>query len=410
MRRPTILFMNRVYPPVRGATGRVLKDLACSFAREGWHVTVISSGPKAGEERVEGVRIIRVKGAERPGGALSYLLIWVRMYMMALRLKGRHLIVTMSDPPLIIFVGHLLSKLKKSRHINWCQDMYPEVLPALGIRFPGFLMRLFKRIRRKSMVSCDKIIVNGRCMAKFLADDGLDARKIAVVPNWPDWELTDPEMMDETGIPYREIDEKQVRPFEKQKKTGMRFRVLYSGNLGRAHPVESILEAAEILQKEGSDVEFIFVGDGPKFDYMAQQRSERGLDNIRLLPHQPVSRLRDMLESGDIHLISMKDEAAGFIVPSKLYSALAVARPSIFIGPPNSEVAKIISDFDAGLVVAQGDADSLVEAIRYYREDGEAWFAAHNGAVRAREIFTPYESIDAWMERAWDVIKDDLER
>ena len=67
MRRPTILFMNRVYPPVRGATGRVLRDLAKSFAREGWHVTIITTGPKASKERDGGIRIIRVKALELLG-------------------------------------------------------------------------------------------------------------------------------------------------------------------------------------------------------------------------------------------------------------------------------------------------------------------------------------------------------
>ena len=57
---------------MRGATGRVLKDLAKSFAHEGWHVTVISSGPVAGETRESGIRIIRVKGAEKPSGALFF--------------------------------------------------------------------------------------------------------------------------------------------------------------------------------------------------------------------------------------------------------------------------------------------------------------------------------------------------
>lgn len=408
MRRPTILFMNRVYPPVRGATGRVLKDLATAFAREGWHVTVISSGPEGGESRENGVRILRVKGAERPEGLRQYVWIWIKMMFLALRLKKRHILVTMTDPPLLAYAGHLVCKIKKSRHIHWSQDLYPEVIPALGKNMPNFWMTFFKKRRRKALQNCEKVIVPGRCMAKYLVRQGLDAQKIAMVPNWPDIELTDPEVLDVSGKSYEMPETNLVRPFEKQLKATQRFRVLYAGNIGLVHPIESILEAAEQLERRGSDVEFVFVGDGERFDYIAAQRSERGLDNIRLLPYQPIEQLRDLLESGDLHLISMNEKAAGFIVPSKLYAALAVARPCVFIGPEHCETAKVIRDFETGEVVPQNDAQKLIDTILRFRENGGAWFEAHRGAVQAREVFTPQESIEAWMQRAWDAVKDDL--
>ena len=260
MRRPTILFMNRVYPPVRGATGRVLQDLAVAFAREGWHVTIVSSGPKSGEERLNGVRILRVKGPERPEGTFSYLWVWIKMFLLALRLKGRHILVTMTDPPMLIVAGYMVAKFKRGRHIHWCQDLYPDVMPALDMHMPAFLMRWFKRLRIKAMKRCDKIIVCGRCMVKHLTREGLDTQRITMVANWPDMELTDPEMVAATGIPYQKLDSDIVRPFEKQVKTKQRFRVLYAGNMGRAHPIETILSAAEIFEERGSDIEFVFVG------------------------------------------------------------------------------------------------------------------------------------------------------
>ncbi len=409
MRRPTILFMNRVYPPVRGATGRVLKDLACSFAHEGWHVTVISSAPDAGEIREDGIRIIHVKGAENPSSLVAYIWVWFKMLALALRLKRRHILVTMSDPPLLVYAGCIIAKIKGSRHINWCHDLYPEVTPVLGIKLPDFFMRFFMRLRRKSMNACDKVIVSGRCMAKYLTGDGLDTCKIAMVPNWPDMELSDPEMIDEQDMLYEPQEFGGLRPFEKQLKTNQRFRILYAGNIGLVHPIDTILDAAQKLEEQGSDVEFVFVGDGARFDFIVEERTRRGLDNIRLLPYQPISQLREVLESGDVHLISMKEDAAGFVVPSKLYAALAVARPSILIGPEQSETAKVIHDFEAGTVVAQGDVDALVSAITKYRENGKAWFEAHRGAVNARGVFTPQGSIDAWMEKAWDVVKNDLD-
>ncbi len=393
---------------MRGATGRVLKDLARSFAREGWHVTVVSSGPEAGEERKDGVRIIRVKGAERPSGAFAYFWVWMKMWWVAMRLKSRHLVVTMTDPPLIVYAGHLVAKYKKSRHVHWSQDLYPDVFPALGVHFPKFIMRFMRNVRKKAMRKCDKVIVSGRCMAKHLVMEGLDAQKIAMVPNWPDIELTDPDMADVTVVTPK-LDDKACRPFEKLLKTEKRFRVLYAGNLGRAHDVDTILNAAEILQEREADIEFVFVGDGVRFDHIATQRGERRLDNIKLMPYQPASQLRDVMESGDIHLITMREDAAGYIVPCKLYASFAVARPAILVGPEQSETAKVIQDFGTGFVVPPGDAEQLVRSILCFRENGDAWNDAYQGALQAREVFTPHDSIDAWMERAWDAVKNDLD-
>jgi hypothetical protein len=110
------------------------------------------------------------------------------------------------------------------------------------------------------------------------------------------------------------------------------------------------------------------------------------------------------MESGDLHLISMNPDAAGMLVPCKLYSALAVARPCIFVGPSHCETARTIIDFNAGAVVAQGEAQQLADTILRYRLSSDAWFTAHEGARNAGKVFTPDEAIGAWIRRARAVI------
>ncbi len=417
MRRPSILFLNRVYPPVNGATGRVLRDLARAFAREGWQVTVITTESKAGKSRDGGIRVIRLKGPSRPRGIFSYMIVWAKMMMAALRLPATSLIVTMTDPPLLILAGRLLRRVKKNRHMHWCHDLYPDIFPSLNVRMPQFLMRSMKIMSRRSMRECDKTIVIGRCMAKHLAYGGVDPRNITVIPNWPDYELVKPRGAEgfnyvSAAIPPHanlNIKVNGAKSVDEQlKDEAPKFRVLYAGNIGRAHPLGTILGAAEILDVENPEIEFVFVGDGPRFDELAKERARRGLHNIRLLPYQPQSRLRQIMESGDIHLISMREDAAGMLVPSKLYAALAVARPCIFLGPAQSETAKVINDFNAGAVLPQGDARALADQIRHYRMNGEDWFTAHTGAAAAAKIFIPSEAINAWLERAWSVVKSDL--
>ncbi|MCB9983933.1 MAG: glycosyltransferase family 4 protein [Rhodospirillales bacterium] len=407
MRRPSILFINRVYPPVRGASGRVLRDLARSFAREGWQVTVITTGPKSLSERDGAVRVIRVKGPDRPANVLGYLWVWLKLLIEALRLPKTHLVVTLTDPPFLVVAGRIVTALKRNRHIHWCQDVYPDVLPALGVNVPEFLMGFLKARVRGAMKRADKVIVIGRCMARHFSYDGFDPKQITVIPNWADAELVQPVAHegDDFPVPLPE----SYRAHEDQHKQGPKFRVLYAGNLGRGHPVETILQAAEILNETHRDIEFVFVGDGPRHEMINRERTRRHLENIRLLPYQPASRLKDLMESGDVHLVTMDEQAAGMMVPVKLYSAIAAHRPCIFIGPTQSETAKIIQDFKTGMVCAQGNAQGLAEQIRQYREDRDKWFVDYEGAKAASAVFVPQESINAWVERAWAVVDQDVQ-
>ena len=411
---PSVIFLNRVYPPARGATGRVLRDLARSFAKDGWAVTILTTGAESRTEKDGPIRVVRVKAPLRGKSVFGYLNVWLRLTLRGLKLPRHDLVVTLTDPPLLVAGGRLIARVKKTRHIHWCQDLYPDLLPAMGVRLPDGVMDSLKTLSRRSMKKCDRVVTIGRCMARQLTTSGLDPKKIAVIPNWPDQELLQlPALTAKGGFKNvngnaaaKRSQSAHARPFEELFRDGdaPKFRVLYAGNLGRAHPTAAILGAAEILARDYPDIEFVFVGDGPGQEELAQERATRGLENIRFLPFQPASRLRELMESGDVHLISMADEAAGLLVPSKLYAALAVRRPCVFIGPSHSEAARVINDFKAGAVIPQSEPEMLAQAITSFRNHPESWFAAHEGSTKAGRIFVPDDAIAAWIKRARDTV------
>jgi glycosyltransferase involved in cell wall biosynthesis len=402
MKKPTVLFVNRVYPPSRGATGRILRDLARAMAKEGWDVTVVSTGNQEETVRDLQVRIIRIKAPQKPFRNIVYLWIWIKLLAGIMRAPKADLIVTMTDPPFLGVAGGIFARIKGAKHIHWCQDLYPDVLPAMGIKMPSLVMKFLRTINLGMMSKAHKTIVIGRCMAQHLIQSGLDSKKISVIPNWPDPELSRSKFQKQDVMDVMAVGNsiKGFRDHDNQLKDGPKFRLLYAGTIGRVHPIETILNAAEILNVSNPEIEFVIVGDGKRFDEMSQERSRRNLSNIRFLPFQANSRLKEVMESGDVHLISLDERAKGCVVPSKLYAALAVARPSIYIGPENTETAKVILDYKAGIVLPQGNTEKLVQAILYYRLDGQAWFAAHEGAHQAGRIFKPKDSLDAWIKRA----------
>lgn len=413
MHKPSVVFFNRVYPPSRGATGRVLRDLARGFARDGWSVTIITTGAEDTRERDGPIKIMRLKAPVKKKIFGAYFNVWVRMWWAGMGMQRPDLVVTMTDPPLMAVAGDMIARAHKCKHIHWCQDLYPDVLPALGFKVSARVMAFLKKRALRAMKKANRVVVIGRCMAAHMVRNGVEARQITFIPNWPDYELLAPDKRTRRPMSGRAAfraanDGRPVKEFLKIPEPLFadkepKFRVLYSGTLGRAHPVQSILEASQILAADHPEIEFVFVGDGVNFERLAQERTRRGLENVRLMPYQPASRLRELMESGDVHLVSMRHDASGFLVPCKLYSAIAVARPTIFIGPSSSEVARTLADFQAGVTVPQGDGHRLAQAILRYRLDSQEWFAAHEGARKASRVFVPHEAVSAWIARARDV-------
>lgn len=412
MQKPSVLFINRVYQPDKGASGRVLRDLAHAFSEHGWDVTVLATGRKKSAEKDGAISLHRISAKAPRKTSLAYSIIWLKLFAAAFRLPRHDLIVTMTDPPLLVVAGSILAGRKKSRHIHWCQDLYPELMPVLGYSLPESINNFLIRMSRKAMKKCERIIVVGRCMARALIHRGLDARVISVIPNWPDRELSlnaQPACDDIKNHDRRMMGSKRSLNLFRDA-NDVKFRVLYAGTLGRAHPVETILGAAQILQKSHKDIEFVFVGNGFQFDRLAAERARRGLDNIKLLPWQPNSSLKSLMESGDVHLVTMHHDAAGFLMPCKLYSALAVGRPCILVGPEHSEAGRVLLDFNAGAVVPQGEPEHLAKILALFREDGDVWFAAAQGSANAGSVFVPAESMRAWVDRAMSVVSHDRPR
>ena len=114
MYQPSILFINRVFPPDRGATGRCLADLANRFAARGWRVTVLGGGDAALSYGAPGLppKLTVVRAGPSGGGAttrsIDYVFVLGRLLVAALNLPRHDVVVTLTDPPLLAVIGPIL--------------------------------------------------------------------------------------------------------------------------------------------------------------------------------------------------------------------------------------------------------------------------------------------------------------
>jgi hypothetical protein len=142
-----------------------------------------------------------------------------------------------------------------------------------------------------------------------------------------------------------------------------RFVVMYSGNHSPANPITTLLQAAVVL-RDDSRLMFVFVGGGLGKRDVDQAIETHRLKNVRSLPYQPLDRLQQSLSAADLHVVTLGNDMVGIIHPCKIYGAMAVGRPVLFVGPRPSHAADLIDELMIGWQLNHGDVQGLVNLLR----------------------------------------------
>jgi glycosyltransferase involved in cell wall biosynthesis len=153
--------------------------------------------------------------------------------------------------------------------------------------------------------------------------------------------------------------------------------------MGLAHDFDTVLAAAERLQNR-AEIVFAFIGGGPRRRETERAATARSLKNVEFHSAVPRPALGDSLAAGDIHLVTLRPEMPGLLVPSKIYGILAAGRPSLYVGPSMGEVHDIVVSAHCGKAISNGDVEALASSIAGYAEDPA--LGAREG-LAARSLF-----------------------
>lgn len=356
-----ILLLNQFYPPDTAATGQLLADVAAGLAGSGHEVHVLASrrsyGGGANQYPAEsidehGVQVHRVAatGFGRVGligRACDYVSFYVRALRRTRRLPRMDVCVALTTPPFIALVAERLKRRHATKLVLWTMDLYPEMAVAVGMLRAGTIAhRLLASLAQRIYRSADVIISLGERMSDRLALAGAPPGRTTAVHNWVPGEVV------------------EKRPYADGPVT-----LLYSGNLGMGHELETVVRAIAHL-RDRTAFRACFVGHGKLRGRLEQLVAELGLrECVEFRPPCPLSQLSESLAAGDIHIVSQRPGTEGLLVPSKIYGILAAGRPSLYVGPPATEVAAILTESHAGLVVPPGDVGATSVAIQKLLDD-----------------------------------------
>ncbi len=364
---PRLIFINRYYWPEEPATAQLLTDLAEGLAAAGRRVTVVTSRGRGANrppirEIRQGVEIVRVtatrSGRSVAGRAFDYLTFTLaagRALRTHLRPDDR--LVAMTDPPLLATMAATRGRRAGAHVFQWLQDVHPEIGIALsGSRLLAALTKPWVRRRNAAWRKAAACVAVSGDLAGFIADCGVPADRIRVIPNWA------PGGRDLAPVPAA------INPLIDAWGLRSHFVVAYSGNLGRVHALEPVLGAAARLRDDRRIV-FLFIGDGPQRPSLEAAARAQGLDNVRFIPPQSRARLAECLSVADLHLVTLRAGCERLVFPSKLYGIAAVGRPVVYVGPVDCELAETVRGGAFGVAIPPADVVALTAAIRALAAD-----------------------------------------
>ena len=138
---------------------------------------------------------------------------------------------------------------------------------------------------------------------------------------------------------------------------------MHSGNVGHAQDLDSLVRAATFV-RDLDDLAIYIIGTGARHAELMALADLLEVDQVTFLYYQSRDVLADSLSAADIHVVGLAHGLAWYVVPSRLYGILAVARPVIVAADSESETAQVVERVGCGIVVPPGRPELLARAIR----------------------------------------------
>jgi hypothetical protein len=318
-------------PPDFGAVGQYSLQRAEQLAAAGHQITLVGfssiQGGISNKNVANGtLKIICIKRNSYKKTSLFKRAFWTLGANIALLWAARHaiqasdeVIFTGSPPYLLHFIAPMNIFWKK-KIVYRITDFHPECLMA-EYQTPPFWLRLIywqtlfwrRRIPMFEAIGQDQI--------NRLSQIDIKNDQIRLV-------------RDPAPITFSAGLTPKAKPaaFENTK------TILYSGNFGVAHDHQTFISGYREFQRHYPRCATIWLNAvGKKADLIENMCIEFKLPIYRSQP-VPLLELAALLISVDIHLITLRDEFVGFVLPSKVYACIDSGKPVLFIGSDKSDV------------------------------------------------------------------------
>ena len=372
-----ILYVSQYFPPEMGAPAARADELSRHWAEMGHDVTVLTGFPNHptgvvppewrtrfrklhDSEIVDGVRVVRTwlwplpnrKAHERIRNYASFC---ASAALSGLGVAKPDVVIGTSPQLLVALSAWWIAMWKHVPFVFEVRDLWPESLAAVGVGGEGTLLhRTLGAIAGFLYRRADRIVVVTPAFKDHLIRYwSVPEEKISIVENGVETGLFRP---DPAAVEVR----KELRLERVQGND--RFLICYIGTMGMAHGLETLIAAAEELEKTLPRAVFLLIGEGAEKQHIVDMAAARGLTNMQFLGQQPRHQIPAFVSAADICLVMLKKtDLFKTVIPTKLLEYMACERAVLVA--VDGQARQIVEEAQAGVFVEPEDSQALAMAI-----------------------------------------------
>jgi hypothetical protein len=356
---PDLVYICDWLPPDFGAVGQYSLMFATELAEQGQHVALVglSSAGAAHETKSVGRGRLTIHKLDaqpyrktRRGERLLWTLKTNTRLLRAAwpMMAAAKTVLFTGSPPMFLHWIAPANVVLRRRLVYRITDFHPECAIAEFDRAPAWLRLAYWATvfwRRR----VDEFEVLGHDQAELLRDIGIADDRIRFKP--------DPSPVAITP---------DTRPLPRPSGFEGKHLLLYSGNWGIAHNVQTFLDGYAAHHRQGTGRMVLWlnaVGSGAQTVEETLQRYGLPFHRTQLVP---IDQLGALLVTPDAHLITLSDAFVGFVVPSKVHGCIASRKPVVFIGSERSDVHRLCWESGCDYTrVAAGDVAGFARTLEH---------------------------------------------
>lgn len=359
-----ILYISQYFHPEVGATTNRTAAIIEAMQTAGHEVCVLCEMPNHPQgiifpgykgklivhEKFNGIPVVHLPVIASPKKnfitrIMMYLSFSLSAMVYLLLRRPKYDLLYVTSPPLFTALCGILSKIifPHRKLVFEVRDLWPDSATELGELNNTLLIKASLALEKRVYKCSDLIVAATNYIGRIVASKGCSSRKVFVSRNGVDEIITQA---------FRQAPEHQVdEP----------YTAIFAGNMGLAQNLEPIIHCAELMRED--PIRFLFVGDGPRKQTLVKLSKSLKLKNVHFMDQIPKAAMGDLLAKADFGLIGLKDlPVLSGALPVKIFDYMAFMLP--IVGSVKGEVADVINEAKAGIVVPPGDYIAMAEALR----------------------------------------------
>jgi glycosyltransferase involved in cell wall biosynthesis len=409
-----ILYVSQYFPPEMGAPAGRAAELSRCWAADGHQVTALTGFPNhptgvvppeyrsrfrrlVMRERHHGVNVVRTWLLPFPNRRAYERILNYGSFLVSSAATGMFLprpdVVIASSPQLLVgLAGWWLARCKRAPFVFEVRDLWPESLAAVGAgNVDSLFYRLLAKIAGFLYRACDRLVVVTPAFRDYLIEHWhVPPEKICVIENG----------VNTTLFSQRETDPVLQRALGIEGK----FVVSYIGTMGMAHGLETLLDAASLLQDKAPEVVFLLLGEGAEKAHLISSARSRRLTNVRFVDQQPREDIPAYICASDACLVLLKrTELFKTVLPTKMLEFMSCGRP-VILGV-DGHARKIMDNANAGIFVQPENPCALADAIMRLAADPDLRRSlGRNGREHVLRHFSRRQTASAYLDLLDDLL------